>query len=137
MKSRLLLILIPLSLFLLSSNLTAQTRYPYEAIKGKDTTVTLLKSQAVYLNQTIAKQREKLNENKLLTDSLQKSNEELDSLFFQAGRAAVYYKFETEKLQRENARLSVDKRKRTMIDIYMATVWTLVGAFGIHDILTR
>jgi pyruvate/2-oxoglutarate dehydrogenase complex dihydrolipoamide dehydrogenase (E3) component len=97
----------------------------------------MLKSQAVYLNQTIAKQREKLNENKLLTDSLQKSNEELDSLFFQAGRAAVYYKFETEKLQRENARLSVDKRKRTMIDIYMATVWTLVGAFGIHDILTR
>jgi pyruvate/2-oxoglutarate dehydrogenase complex dihydrolipoamide dehydrogenase (E3) component len=121
----------------LSSNLTAQTRYPYEAIKGKDTTVTLLKSQAVYLNQTIAKQREKLNENKLLTDSLQKSNEELDSLFFQAGRAAVYYKFETEKLQRENARLSVDKRKRTMIDIYMATVWTLVGAFSIHNILTR
>jgi len=121
----------------LSSNLTAQTKYPYEAIKGKDTTVTLLKSQAVYLNQTIARQREKINEYKIVTDSLQKSNKELDSFFFAAGRTAVYYKFEVEKLQRENAKLSVDKRKRTMIDIYMTTVWTLVGAFGIHSILTR
>ena len=99
--------------------------------------MTLLKSQAVYLNQTIARQREKINEYKIVTDSLQKSNKELDSFFFAAGRTAVYYKFEVEKLQRENAKLSVDKRKRTMIDIYMTTVWTLVGAFGIHSILTR
>jgi pyruvate/2-oxoglutarate dehydrogenase complex dihydrolipoamide dehydrogenase (E3) component len=121
----------------LSSNLTAQTKYPYEAIRGKDTTVTLLKSQAVYLNQTIAKQREKINEYKITTDSLQKSNKELDSLFFEVGKAAVYYKFEAEKLQIKNAKLSVDKRKRTMIDVYMTTVWTLVGAFGIHSIITR
>lgn len=121
----------------MSSNLTAQTKYPYEAIRGKDTTVTLLKSQAVYLNQTIARQREKINEYKIATDSLQKSNKELDSLFFEAGKAAVYYKFETEKLQIENIKLSTDRRKRVMVDTYALAVWTLVGAFGLHSIITR
>jgi len=121
----------------LSSNLTAQTKYPYEAIKGKDTTVTLLKSQAVYLNQTIARQREKINEYKIVTDSLQKSNKELDSSFFEAGKIAVYYKFETEKLQKENFKLDRRARGSITTDIYMATIWTLVGAFGIHSILTR
>ena len=137
MKSRLSLILLPLLLLLLNSNLTAQTKYPYEAIKGKDTTVTMLKSQAVYLNQTIAKQRERITEYKIVTDSLQKSNKELDSLFFEAGKVAVYYKFETEKLQKENHMLYTDRRKRVIADVYMITVWTLVGAFGIHSIITQ
>ena len=131
------MILLPLLLLLLNSSLTAQTRYPYEAIKGKDTTVTMLKSQAVYLNQTIAKQRERINEYKIITDSLQKSNKELDSSFFEAGKIAVYYKFETEKLQKQNHILSTDRRKRVVVDAYMITVWTLVGAFGIHSIITQ
>ena len=97
----------------------------------------MLKSQAVYLNQTIAKQREKINEYKIVTDSLQKSNKELDSSFFEAGKIAVYYKFETEKLQKQNHILSTDRRKRVVVDAYMLTVWTLVGAFGIHSIITR
>jgi len=97
----------------------------------------MLKSQAVYLNQTIAKQREKLNEYKLTTDSLYKSNRDLDSLFFEAGKVAVYYKFETEKLQKENIKLNTDRRKRIWVDVYAGTLWTLVGAFGLHSILTK
>jgi len=65
----------------LSSSLTAQTRYPYELIKGKDTTVTMLKSQAVYLNQTIAKQKVKLNEIKIEYDSVKAEYAVLDSSF--------------------------------------------------------
>jgi hypothetical protein len=65
----------------LSSSLTAQTRYPYELIKGKDTTVTMLKSQAVYLNQTIAKQKVKLNEIKTEYDSAKAEYAVLDSSF--------------------------------------------------------
>jgi hypothetical protein len=65
----------------LSSSLTAQTKYPYELIKGKDTTVTLLKSQAVYLNQTIAKQKAKINEIKTEYDSTKAEYAVLDSSF--------------------------------------------------------
>jgi hypothetical protein len=65
----------------LSSSLTAQTKYPYELIKGKDTTVTLLKSQAVYLNQTIAKQKAKINEIKTEYDSTKAEYAILDSSF--------------------------------------------------------
>ena len=65
----------------MSSSLTAQTKYPYELIKGKDTTVTLLKSQAVYLNQTIAKQKTKLNEIKTECDSVKAEYVILDSSF--------------------------------------------------------
>jgi hypothetical protein len=64
----------------LSSSLTAQTKYPYELIKGKDTTVTMLKSQAVYLNQTIAKQKIKLNEIKTEYDSTKAEYTVLDSI---------------------------------------------------------
>ena len=97
----------------------------------------MLKSQAVYLNQTIAKQREKINEYKITTDSLQKSNKELDSLFFEAGKLAVYYKFENEKLVKENFKLDQRARGSIMTDIYMATIWTIVGAFGLHSIITQ
>ena len=69
-------------------SLTAQTKYPYELIRGNDTTVTLLKSQAVYLNQTIAKQREKLNENKIELDSIKTEYANLDSVFFYLGEYA-------------------------------------------------
>jgi hypothetical protein len=97
----------------------------------------MLKSQAVYLNQTIAKQREKLAEYKSVNDSLYKSNKDLDSLFFEAGKVAVYYKFETEKLQKENIKLNTDRKKRVWVDVYIGTIWTLVGAFGLHSILTQ
>ena len=70
-------------------SLTAQTKYPYELIRGNDTTVTLLKSQAVYLNQTIAKQREKLNENKIELDSIKTEYVNLDSNFFYLGEYAT------------------------------------------------
>ena len=76
-----MLILLPLLLLLSNSSLTAQTRYPYEAIKGKDTTVTMLKSQAVSLNQTIVKQREKINELKTEYDSAKAEYSVLDSNF--------------------------------------------------------
>ena len=64
----------------MSSSLTAQTKYPYELIKGNDTTVTLLKSQAVYLNQTTAKQKIKLNEIKTEYDSTKAEYTVLDSI---------------------------------------------------------
>ena len=73
----------------MSSSLTAQTKYPYELIKGKDTTVTLLKSQAVYLNQTIAKQKAKLNESKIELDSIKTQYGNLDSNFFYLGEYAA------------------------------------------------
>jgi hypothetical protein len=72
----------------LNSSLTAQTRYPYELVKGKDTTVTMLKSQAVYLNQTIAKQKTKLNESKIELDSIKTQYGNLDSNFFYLGEYA-------------------------------------------------
>jgi len=72
----------------LSSSLTAQTKYPYELIKGKDTTVTMLKSQAIYLNQTIAKQKVKINELKTEYDSVKTEYGNLDSNFFYLGEYA-------------------------------------------------
>ena len=41
----------------------------------------MLKSQAIYLNQTIAKQREKINETKTELDSINKEYTVLDSSF--------------------------------------------------------
>ena len=48
----------------------------------------MLKSQAVYLNQTIAKQREKLNESKIELDSIKTQYANLDSTFFYLGEYA-------------------------------------------------
>ena len=63
-------------------SLTAQTtKYPYELIRGNDTTVTMLKSQAIYLNQTIAKQKAKINEIKAEYDSAKTEYIVLDSSF--------------------------------------------------------
>lgn len=97
----------------------------------------MTKKQAEDINQVFRINNLQIKALQAKQDSLQKIYTDLDSFFFETGKAAVYYKFEVEKLQRENVRLSADKRKRTMIDIYMATVWTLVGAFGIHSIITR
>lgn len=97
----------------------------------------MTKKQAEDINQVFRMNNLQIKALQAKQDSLQKIYTDLDSFFFEAGKAAVYYKFETEKLQRENVRLSADKRKRTTIDIYMTTVWTLVGAFGIHSIITR
>jgi hypothetical protein len=51
--------------------------------------VTLLKSQAVYLNQTIAKQKAKLNESKIELDSIKTQYGNLDSNFFYLGEYAA------------------------------------------------
>jgi hypothetical protein len=97
----------------------------------------MTKKQAEDINQVFRINNLQIKALQAKQDSLQKIYTDLDSFFFETGKAAVYYKFEVEKLQRENVRLAADKRKRTTIDIYMATVWTLVGAFGIHSIITR
>jgi hypothetical protein len=97
----------------------------------------MTKKQAEDINQVFRMNNLQIKTLQAKQDSLQKIYTDLDSFFFETGKAAVYYKFEAEKLQRENVRLAADKRKRTTIDIYMATVWTLVGAFGIHSIITR
>jgi len=97
----------------------------------------MLKSQAVYLNQTIAKQREKLNESKLITDSLYKSNKDLDSLFFETGKLAVYYRAENERLKVENAKLAKRASGSIKTDIYMGTVWTILATFGLYTLTTR
>jgi hypothetical protein len=97
----------------------------------------MTKKQAEDINQVFRMNNLQIKALQAKQDSLQKIYTDLDSFFFETGKAAVYYKFEVEKLQRENVRLAADKRKRTTIDIYMATVWTLVGAFGIHSIITR
>jgi hypothetical protein len=111
-------------------SLKAQTiNYPYELIKGKDTTVTLLKSQAIYLNQTIARQREKINAYKIETDSLKTSNSELDSLFFEAGKSAVYYKFESDKLKVENVKLKTRLKNSVSLDLYMSSMGTILFIF--------
>jgi hypothetical protein len=51
--------------------------------------VTMLKSQAVYLNQTIAKQKTKLNESKIELDSIKTQYDNLDSNFFYLGEYAT------------------------------------------------
>ena len=127
-------------LLLLLSNLSlkAQTiNYPYELIKGKDTTVTLLKSQAIYLNQTIARQREKINTYKIETDSLKTSNSELDSLFFEAGKSAVYYKFESDKLKVENVKLKTELKNSVSLDLYMGSVGITLFILWTNIMITR
>jgi hypothetical protein len=111
-------------------SLKAQTKYPYELIKGKDTTVTLLKSQAVYLNQTIAKQREKINTYKIETDSLKTSHSELDSLFFEAGKLAIYYKSESDKLKTE-------LKNSVSLDLYMSSMGTMLFIFWTNLMMNR
>jgi hypothetical protein len=49
----------------------------------------MLKSQAVYLNQTIAKQKTKLNESKIELDSIKTQYDNLDSNFFYLGEYAI------------------------------------------------
>jgi hypothetical protein len=119
-------------------SLKAQTiNYPYELIKGKDTTVTLLKSQAIYLNQTIARQREKINTYKIETDSLKTSNSELDSLFFEAGKSAVYYKFESDKLKVENIKLKTRLKNSVSLDLYMGSVGITLFILWTNIMITR
>jgi hypothetical protein len=118
-------------------SLTAQTKYPYELIKGKDTTVTLLKSQAVYLNQTIAKQREKINTYKIETDSLKTSHSELDSLFFEAGKLAIYYKSESDKLKDENIKLKTELKNSVSLDLYMSSMGTMLFIFWTNLMINR
>lgn len=97
----------------------------------------MTKKQAEDINQVFRINNAQIKALQAKQDSLQKIYTDLDSFFFETGKAAVYYKFEAEKLQRENVRLAKERKKRVVMDIYMATVWTLVGAFGIHSILTR
>lgn len=97
----------------------------------------MTKKQAEDINQVFRMNNLQIKALQAQQDSLSKAYSDLDSFFFEAGKVAVYYKFETEKLQKENYRLATDKRKRIIIDAYMLSVWTLVGAFGIHSILTR
>jgi len=95
----------------LNSSLTAQTKYPYELIKGNDTTVTLLKSQAVYLNQTIAKQKAKLNESKIELDSIKTQYGNLDSNFFYLGEYAAQQSAKVTELD------SIIKNQKPIIQI--------------------
>ena len=97
----------------------------------------MTKKQAEDINQVFRMNNAQIKVLQAKQDSLSKAYSDLDSFFFEAGKVAVYYKFETEKLQKENYRLATDRKKRVMVDAYMLTVWTLVGAFGIHSIITR
>lgn len=97
----------------------------------------MTKKQAEDINQVFRNNNLQIQELKAKQDSLQKAYSSLDSFFFEAGKVAVYYKFETEKLQKENIRLKEIRKNHIIMDSYMALVWTLVGAFGIHSIITR
>jgi hypothetical protein len=119
-------------------SLTAQTiNYPYELIKGKDTTVTMLKSQAIYLNQTIAKQREKINLYKTEADSLKTSNSELDSLFFGAGKLAIHYKTESDRLKVENIKLKIRLKNSVSLDLYTGSVGITLFILWTNIMITR
>ena len=95
----------------------------------------MLKSQAVYLNQTIAKQREKLTEYKSTTDSLYKINKDLDSSFFEAGKLAIYYRAENERLKKENFKLAKRAGGSIKTDLYIGTIWTIVAGWGMYIML--
>ena len=97
----------------------------------------MTKKQAEDINQVFRNNNLQIQKLKAQQDSLSKAYLDLDSFFFETGKVAVYYKFETEKLQKENIRLNTDRRKRVWIDVYIGTIWTLVGAFGLHSILTQ
>jgi hypothetical protein len=97
----------------------------------------MTKKQAEGINLVFRNNVTQIQELQAKQDSLLKAYSDLDSLFFKAGKVAVYYKFETEKLQRENIRLKEIRKNHIITDSYMALVWTLVGAFGIHSIITR
>jgi hypothetical protein len=97
----------------------------------------MTKKQAEDINLVFRNNIIQIQELQAKQDSLSKAYSDLDSLFFKAGKIAVYYKFETEKLQRENIRLNTERKKRVWVDVYIGTIWTLVGTFGIHSIITR
>jgi len=97
----------------------------------------MTKKQAEDINQVFRSNNLQIQKLKAKQDSLQKIYADLDSFFFQTGKAAVYYKFEVEKLQKENIKLASDRKKRVLIDVYMGTLWTAICAFGVHHIITR
>jgi len=71
----------------------------------------MLKSQAVYLNQTIAKQKTKLNESKIELDSIKTQYGNLDSNFFYLGEYAAKQSTKVTKLD------SIIKNQKPIIQI--------------------
>jgi len=60
--------------------LTAQTEYPFQEVRKKDTVVIMLKSQAVKVNETLASQKNKIKQQQSEIDSLSKIKRKSDTV---------------------------------------------------------